>query len=199
MATGLGISEALLDYVDQRYGSEAVERLHHWQALTYPSSEGGDIDKLERVNRFFNRMQFIDDQQHWGRRDYWATPVEMIVSNGGDCEDFSIAKYFTLLEMGIPERRLRITYVKATTLNQGHMVLAYYQDAGSVPLILDNLVDTIQPADQRADLEPIYSFNGSGLWQSVERGLGRRVGNAARVSLWTDLVRRMQDEAAGRI
>lgn len=124
MATGLGISEALLDYVDQRYGSEAVERLHHWQALTYPSSEGGDIDKLERVNRFFNRMQFIDDQQHWGRRDYWATPVEMIVSNGGDCEDFSIAKYFTLLEMGIPERRLRITYVKATTLNQGHMVLA---------------------------------------------------------------------------
>jgi len=64
-----------------------------------------------------------------------------LASNGADCEDFSIAKYFALKELGVPIQRLRITYVKAVRLNQAHMVLAYYPEPDAVPLILDNLED----------------------------------------------------------
>ena len=61
-------------------------------------------------------MRFIDDIIHWNKVDYWATPIEFLASHGGDCEDFAIAKYFTLIQLGIPEEQLTLTYVKALRL-----------------------------------------------------------------------------------
>ena len=61
-------------------------------------------------------MLFEDDDQHWHQADYWATPIETLASNGGDCEDFSIAKYFTLRELGVAEQCLRLTNVNALSL-----------------------------------------------------------------------------------
>lgn len=58
---------------------------------------------LEETNRFFNRQIFIDDIKLWGQNDYWASPAEFLAVGGGDCEDFSIAKYFTLREMGFTD------------------------------------------------------------------------------------------------
>ncbi len=81
--------------------------------------------------------------------------MELLTTNGGDCEDFSIAKYLTLRAMGVPDDQLRIIYVKALELNQAHMVLAWYKTPGSDPLILDNLINDIKPASQRNDLEPV--------------------------------------------
>jgi predicted transglutaminase-like cysteine proteinase len=150
---------------------------------------------INAVNTFFNQVHFISDQKHWGIEDYWATPIELLSTNGGDCEDFSIAKYFTLLELGIPDKRLRIMYVKAIKLNQAHMVLTYYETPDSEPLILDNLIDRIKAASQRPDLMPIYSFNGSNLWMSKERGQGRKIqGGSQRINLWRDLNIRMQQQ-----
>jgi len=140
-------------------------------------------------------MRFVSDQKHWNRKDYWATPVEFLSTYGGDCEDFSIAKYFTLIELGVPDERLRITYVKAVLLNQAHMVLAYYEEAESEPLILDNLDREIRSASWRDDLTPVYSFNGEGLWFAKERGQGRRVeGGSKRINLWRDMNVRMDSE-----
>jgi predicted transglutaminase-like cysteine proteinase len=150
---------------------------------------------INEVNHFFNQMRFISDQQHWHRADYWATPVEFLSTSGGDCEDFSIAKYFTLRELGVSDKRLRITYVKALRLNQAHMVLAYYARPESEPLILDNLIPQIRPASERTDLLPIYSFNGNNLWMSKERGQGRKIeGGSLRINLWRDLNIRMKKE-----
>jgi predicted transglutaminase-like cysteine proteinase len=129
--------------------------------------------------------------------DYWATPTEMLASNGGDCEDYSIAKYFTLLALGVNIDKLRITYVKARNLppaEQAHMVLTYYAKPDAIPLVLDNLVPEIKPASERADLLPVYSFNGDGLWLAKERGSGRVEGGSAKISLWTQLNSRMGKE-----
>ena len=116
--------------------------------------------KLSLVNTFFNKTDFKSDISHWGKEDYWASPVELLSTNAGDCEDYSIAKYFTLMAMGVPVENLRITYVKAVKLNQAHMVLAYYAAPNEEPLILDNMTDEILPASERTDLVPVYSFNG---------------------------------------
>ena len=128
---------------------------------------------------------------HWGVPDYWATPLELIGSNGGDCEDFAIAKYFTLRELGIPDERLRITYVKAylraSNQVQSHMVLSYYASPDAEPLLLDNLTDAIQSAAQRSDLLPTYSFNAAGLWSAKEREAGRRLGDADTLRAWRNL------------
>jgi predicted transglutaminase-like cysteine proteinase len=187
----LELGRPLLDFIGQRFGQPAVERLLAWQALSQRSDFDGPLHKLTEVNRFFNQTPFLSDPQHWGREDYWASPVELLASNGGDCEDYSIAKYFTLLELGIPDERLKITYVKALELNQAHMVLAYYDSPDAEPLILDNLKSEVLPASARTDLLPVYSFNGEGLWLAKMRDRdGRRIGDADRLDSWQDLLRR---------
>jgi predicted transglutaminase-like cysteine proteinase len=153
-------------------------------------------EKLELVNKFFNsNVLFLNDIDLWKKNDYWATPLEMLSIGAGDCEDYSIAKYFTLKELGVDEEKLRITYVKATQIGQAHMVLTYFETKRSVPLVLDNLVIDIKPANQRSDLVPVYSFNGTGLWLAKSRGEGQRVGEASKLSLWNDLEQRMREQA----
>lgn len=114
---------------------------------------------------FFNdRLLFRDDRVIWNQGDYWASPIEALRKGAADCEDYAIAKYLTLRQLGVASEKLRITYVKALRLNQAHMVLTYYPTPTAIPLVLDNLTGKIQPATQRTDLLPVYSFNGEGLW-----------------------------------
>ncbi len=194
-AGNIGFTPQFLAEIADRFGSAARDRIEAWQYLVEEHEDAGEISSIYAVNDFFNQMRFISDKKHWQRNDYWATPVEFLSTNGGDCEDFSIAKYFTLRELGVPDERLRITYVKALELNQAHMVLAYYETPDSEPLILDNLIKDILSASSRQDLLPVYSFNGTNLWMSKERGQGRRVaGGSQRINLWRDLNVRMKQE-----
>jgi predicted transglutaminase-like cysteine proteinase len=174
-----------------QYGEAAGERTRAWYLLMDQSPDRSDEEKLEQVNDFFNRIPYAEDLAHWGSADYWATPAELLATNGGDCEDYATAKYFTLIELGIDEDRLRLTYVKATGHDQTHMVLTYFETPHAVPLVLDNLEPRIRSADERDDLVPVYSFNGSGLWLAKSRGLGRQVGSAERLDPWRELRERM--------
>lgn len=191
LAHGIDLGRDLLDYVQGEYGTAARERLTDWEALIDEHREATEAEQIVTVNRFFNQRAFVWDIDHWGRRDYWATPVEFLATNAGDCEEFANAKYMTLRAMGIPEERLRITYVDAIHLEKAHMVLAYYPRPGTDPLILDNLLDSIQPASQRTDLKPVYSFNGTDLWLARDARSDRRVGSADEVRQWRHLRNRM--------
>ncbi|MFT6987205.1 MAG: putative transglutaminase-like cysteine proteinase [Psychromonas sp.] len=181
----------IINALYSNYGERAAKRGHAWFNVMEKSYNLMDSEKLENVNRFFNMLRFIDDIKLWGDKNYWATPLEFIGVNGGDCEDFAIAKYFTLLELGIPDKKMRITMVKAVRLNQYHMVVAYYESPSSVPLILDNLDGLIKPASQRQDLIPVYSFNGKQLWLNKEKGQGVVAGKSQRIKRWTNLNQRM--------
>lgn len=190
-ALALDIDMGILKQVKERFGDDASERILAWQRLVRENQTLSKDEKLIRVNRFFNQVRFISDQEHWNREDYWATPLEMLATNGADCEDYSIAKYFTLRELGIADEQLKITYVKALQLNQAHMVLAYYPEPGAEPLILDNLINDILPASERPDLAPVYSFNGEGLWLSkLSSQEGKRIGEASKLKSWQDNITR---------
>lgn len=186
------VGKALLENVNKHYGASARDRMVAWQALLDSSRGVSEVEKLTRVNNFFNRLAFVNDIDHWGEEDFWATPVEFLASGAGDCEDFSIAKYFTLRELGVADEKLRITYVRALELNQAHMVLSYFEKPGKEPLILDNLDREIKVATQRKDLKPVYNFNGDGLWLARQRGKGVRVGEANRINLWMELRKRLK-------
>ena len=110
--------------------------------------ESSELEKLVQINTFFNQVEFADDIDHWGENDYWATPLEFLATDAGDCEDYSIAKYFSLIELGVSEDKLRLTYVKAPKFKQAHMVLTYFSTQHSVPLVLDNLNTEITPRNQ---------------------------------------------------
>ncbi len=175
------------------YGERAAKRVTAWREVLGQHKGLPEAEQLEAVNQFFNQMYFTNDIELWGKKDYWATPLEFLGAAAGDCEDFTIAKYFSLLELGVSDKKLRLIYVKAIELNQFHMVLAYYAKPSSQPLILDNLIFDIKPASKRPDLLPIYSFNGKNLWLMKEKGSGKLAGKSSRLSLWNDLRSREQN------
>ncbi|RDL31683.1 sulfate adenylyltransferase [Photobacterium damselae] len=169
------------------YGDRAGKRATAWRELIDGSRKLPAQKQLKLVNNFFNQFIFVDDIKLWGKKDYWATPLEFVGIGAGDCEDFSIAKYMALRSLGIPDSKLRLVYVKSLRLNQFHMVVAYYPTPTAIPEILDNLDGEIKPANKRKDLVPIYSFNGSNLWLIKQQGQGQLAGKASRLSMWNDL------------
>lgn len=197
-AFDISFSDSYISKISKEYGDYAGKRLKGWENVVKENQGKTEDEKLEAVNNYMNQMQFYSDISHWGKPDYWATPLEFIVSGGGDCEDFSIAKYYTLLALGVPDKKLLITYVKAIDINQAHMVLTYYSTPESIPLVLDNLNKEILPANKRPDLLPVYGFNGTGLWQAKELGLGNKVGDSGDLKHWSGLQERMQSGKIGK-
>jgi predicted transglutaminase-like cysteine proteinase len=182
----------------QAQGPQALAGARALQATLAGLNGRDDATKLAAVNQFFNRrIVFTSDQEVWGQVDYWASPLEMLAKGRGDCEDFVIGKYFSLLVAGVPVNHLRLVYVRATIGGAGgetvaHMVLAYYATPGAEPLILDNLIGEIRPASRRPDLEPVFSFNGEGLWQGV--GAQSAGDPVARLSRWREVLAKVRAE-----
>jgi predicted transglutaminase-like cysteine proteinase len=185
----------MVAWAKKNFGDQAGDRVAAWYQLMQDVGDLNEIEKLQLVNNFFNQIPYQSDSDLWGKEDYWATPLELLVHQGGDCEDYSIAKYFTLKEMGVAEDKLRIVYVKSIKLNQSHMVLTYYPEPAAVPQVLDNLNPQVLSATNRLDLTPVYSFNGNGLWIAKSLGRGKKVGSSSRLSLWEELKIRMEQEA----
>jgi predicted transglutaminase-like cysteine proteinase len=172
------------------YGPQAEgrQRLEAWWRLLDEQRERDVEEQLRAVNGFFNAtLRFDEDRNIWQRIDYWATPVESLYQGAADCEDYALAKYVSLRRLGVPMERLRLTYVKAD--GQAHMVLAYYAEADADPWVLDNRIARVLPASQRSDLQPVYAFNGEGLWYA-----DRPAGDSLGLSRWQDVLQRMRRE-----
>jgi len=194
IAASLGITEEMLNLVSEKYGRSARGRILLWQGIVDHNQGKTELEKLTLVNEFFNQNGFVSDIKHWQRPDYWATPIEFLSTKAGDCEDFAIAKYITLLALKISNDKLRITYVKASSINQAHMVLTYYESPESIPLVLDNLIPSIEKASDRPDLIPVYSFNGEGLWLAKMRDEGQSPQDTNNLDMWRDLIARLKRE-----
>lgn len=185
--------QQIRDRLVQTYGPQALKRLDNLITLVANQGRNNDRRKLESVNNYFNQLIYEGDPRLWGMTDYWAKPLEFIGAHAGDCEDYSLGKYYVLMELGISEEKLRLVYVKSVTYNEFHMVLAYYATPKSDPLILDNIKAAIYPASRRPDLLPVYSFNARHLWVMNQRKEGQLLGNADRLTLWSDLRNRIGD------
>ncbi|MDK2081302.1 transglutaminase-like cysteine peptidase [Aliarcobacter butzleri] len=119
-----------------------------------------DINKkLTQINLFINGSLAEFDNASMGIDDYWMTPKEFFIKGHGDCEDYVIAKYFTLLELGIKKENLYPAIVKVQGSASLHLVLLYVEDKNKSPLVLDNLSFKILPFSKRTDLTPIAAFN----------------------------------------
>ena len=171
------------------------------RALHVAMATAADLDddgRLQAMNQFFNRrVEAREDIEVWGQVDYWASPLEMLDKGAGDCEDFVIGKYFSLLALGMPVHKLRLVYVRAQIGGPGgtvqaHMVLAYYATPNAEPRILDNLITDIRPASRRPDLSPVFIFNSEGLWQGV--GAQTAGDPVARLSRWREVLAKARAE-----
>jgi len=179
----------------QRLGGNTSQRAQALVQLIGEVAAQDEESRLKALNSFFNRsVQYRDDREVWGQVDYWASPLETLSRGQADCEDYAIAKYFSLLASGVPGVKMRLVYVRAQLAGsiQAHMVLAYYPQPDAEPLILDNLITDIRPASRRPDLAPVFSFNAEGLWQGVA---GASAGDpVARLSRWREVLAKAKAE-----
>lgn len=197
------VSAALVSLYARKFGPPVPDRLAGWIGFArdrkaqpfrqvLDAAPGREAEILQIVNDAINRrIKWVDDNIHWGVEDYWATPAESIATAGGDCEDFSLAKYYLLKELGVPVAKLRLMYVRLLKRDGiAHMVLAYYPAPAAEPLILDYVDPSVRGASQRGDLEPVYSFNDDELVM-VAGGKGR----PAQIRAWLSVQERLMMES----
>ncbi|MDN5044494.1 transglutaminase-like cysteine peptidase [Aliarcobacter butzleri] len=152
-------SESLIDKVEKKYNKFAKNRFVALNKLLEKIKNEDVQTKLEKVNDFFNNVKYNSDQKIYGVSDYWATPIEFLARDEGDCEDYVIAKYFALEYLGVSTSKMFLSYVKVKKSNEAHMVLSYFETPTSEPIILDSLKKVILPASKRDDLTPVFNFN----------------------------------------
>ena len=141
-----------------------------WQQGIRQSKNISPMETLKAVNAFFNQWPYRLDIEVYGRTDYWASPKEFLKLSG-DCEDYSIAKYFALKQLGFKPRDMRIVVIKDRIRNIGHAVLAVYMD--DTAYILDNLSNLVLPHSRYRHYLPQYSVNGTNRWAHI-RPIGKQ-------------------------
>lgn len=189
------ITQDELNQFTKKYGKKAQKRVLIWDNVVENAKGKKTLQKLKTVNDFFNKITYKLDSDHWNKKDYWAAPFEFMGTGAGDCEDYAIAKYFTLRKLGIPDEKLRIMYVKyqgkKSGFEQAHMVLTYYHKPNATPVVLDNINKKLKLANKRKDLKPVYSFNASGLWQAKNKGKSFKQVGKNNLRSWKDLMSRI--------
>jgi predicted transglutaminase-like cysteine proteinase len=187
--------DRLMSLAKERYGQRGTDIMTQWNRLITETKGLSDTELLNLTNKFVNqRLVYKEDQELWGQVDYWATPLETMGRGSGDCEDYAIAKYLTLLNLGVSNEKLRLVYVRAKqgsgagATSVAHMVLGYFAQPDSEPLILDNMITSVRPASSRQDLLPVFSFNSDGMWAEGQS----RGDPTARLSHWRGVLERMR-------
>jgi len=189
------IDEKLLIEIQKHYSKDAKEKILNLISLLNNIQTKDEQTQLKMINNYFNEIEYKKDVIVWNKKDYWASRLEFLNQNMGDCEDYVIAKYFSLRQLGISEDKLFLTYVKAIKYKQSHMVLTYYKDKNSVPLVLDNIEKEIVSATQRKDLRPVFSFNGEKIYMAKQRGLGKEIPKGkVNLKKWTNLILKIKRE-----
>lgn len=190
----LGSAKAASHPVPELRHESGAHLLEAWRQMLVQAMPLSQAEQLEAVNQFFNReVRYAEDHKLWGQFDYWASPVEMLEAGAGDCEDFALAKYFTLRLLGVPEDSLRLMYTKVTSTQQAHMVLGYWPGHGEVPLVLDNLSPEIRPLSERHDLEMQFAFDAGHLYRYDHSRL-IMAGDARLLPHWPGLLSRARSE-----
>lgn len=135
-----------------------------WQRGIRRSKNKSPMETLKAVNAFFNQWPYRLDIEVYGQSDYWASPREFLKLSG-DCEDYSIAKYFALKQLGFDTQNMRIVVIKDRIRNIGHAVLAVYMN--DTAFILDNMSNLVLPHSRYQHYIPQYSVNGANRWAHI--------------------------------
>lgn len=135
-----------------------------WKAFIEKQRGRPTMDVLNDVNRYMNAYPYVLDMVNYGVDDYWAAPQEHI-SNGGDCEDYAIAKFITLRKLGFSADDMRVVVLNDLNLRVQHAILAVY--VGNRAFILDNQTQRVLPSDLIYHYQPVYSLTEGKWWLHI--------------------------------
>lgn len=195
-AKTITLTEEDKNYIKNSVNKKAISlRLLKYIELKQKAENFPLEKKLNYVNSFYNKILPVDDSRKYSSDDYWATPKEFIIEGRGDCEDYAISKYFTLLELDIPKDKLFLAVVKVKGATNYHMVLSYLENKNSMPLILDNLSFRVLPFNKRTDLIPKFIFNEKEAFLLKNKKIHKKVKiDWGKEDKWANLLKRVYKE-----
>lgn len=148
------------------------------KSLRYLISRGSEMSRkrqLQLVNRYVNKRRYRRDRREMSLsvtpegqaklRNHWTTLLDFM-RRGGDCEDFAVAKYFLLRELGVPADDMRVLVTWERRARDYHAVLAVRQEDGSAWLLETD--DSIVRSGQRR-YRFIYALNEEGIWDHEDK------------------------------
>ena len=150
--------------LQKEYGGRSGERLTNWNNLMKSLVGKSHITQARKIDAYFNQYQYKYDSTIKNVRyavDTWRTFRNFLGQLGGDCEDYALAKYYSLRRLGVPKEKLKFFsgYIGTQYKGGRHMVLAYVPKKNSDPLILDNNTIYAEYLSKRTNLKPFVYFN----------------------------------------
>ncbi len=182
------ITDKLINDSYKKYGKFSKNRFTTINEKLLKKLKGQKpLKQLNVVNTWYNKIKYKSDKKVYGVSDYWATLYEFVGKGKGDCEDYTIAKYYTLKELGFDISRLKFTYVVYKSRRGkkiSHMVLSYLKVAKPKSkddiLILDNTNRKVLPASKRTNIiKVVKMINGdtgakSKKWKKMDKDMKRK-------------------------
>ena len=154
-----GDDKRLLPYVND--ATLLKRKASEWNAFKAQAAGKRGKELLQFVNTFWNKMKYEYDNKTWQKPDYWAVPAEFALKNKGDCEDYAIAKYYTLKELGVPAEAMRIVIGRIPP-NEAHAILVVFLDGDA--FVLDNRYPVVRSHSKVSNFKPSYSVNDFLRW-----------------------------------
>lgn len=153
--------------LDKKWATIANSRLsdtdEKWAAMLRRARAESVAGKVGLINAWVNaHLRFADDAHEYGVTDYWASAVQSLHRERGDCEDYAIAKMQLLKAAGIADEDLYLIIANDLVRRADHAVLGVR--LAEQMFILDNETDQVLPSAQIRDYRPIITFNASGKW-----------------------------------
>lgn len=150
-------------------------------------------EQIEKVNRYVNAIVPKDDAYNYKNEEYWATPYEFFSRGGGDCEDYVIAKKYTLILLGHSRKNMYFTVVKEKYIGRDHMVLGLHVKNDNTFKVLDNLSRKVLSLNKRIDLKPIFLFNDDNFYRFNKKHIFVKI-NKINIPAYNDLKKRNYKE-----
>lgn len=201
MAIGAPNPELMRSSFVQLFGDSEVPKFESWRTLVANSVTAEESDKRKKFNDFYNRrIIFKESIDNWSDKDYWPTPNETLGRGATHCTGYALAKYYSLKLAGVPSEKLRLVYVRAGAGSQStvpavaHMVVAYYPEPDSEPIILDNLISDMRVASRRPDLTPVFSFNEDGIFNKVSAVDSTVIAGISKYSKWESFLKKASEQ-----
>ncbi len=138
------------------FKTEIKKRFLDYDRLLVNAKDKATHKKITLVNTFFNKFNYTDDLKRYNKTDYWASKKEFLLYGSGDCEDYAIAKYTTLVALGL--KRTHLSLYKTLYKGKSHIVVIYHDNQEKKDYVLDSNSNKILTLVKRSDLKKLVKL-----------------------------------------
>lgn len=139
-----------------------LEAIDFWSKGKSLAAASRSLSALAALNAHFNTVAYNGGPSRGRLSDEWETPLEFI-SDGGDCEDYVIAKFLALREAGWPWKNRRI--VVGELAEGGHHAVLVVRLTETDPwYMLDNRSEEIVQVGAVTDFTPFFGMSARATW-----------------------------------